>query len=211
MIYNKNMKMFLSSYRLGNNPAKLAGLFSNNKKIAVIGNAMDFVDDLVREEKINDSITELKGIGLCPKEVDLRNYFGKQNDLEEKLKSYGAVYVRGGNTFVLKRAMAMSGFDKWLKNKIKDPDFIYAGYSAGICVLSPTLHGLELVDDPNIIPQDYNSEIDWDGLGIINYSFVPHYQSDHPESENVDKTIGYYIKHKMPFKALRDGEFIILV
>jgi len=66
-----------------------------------------------------------------------------------------------------------------------------------------------LVDDPNIIPQGYNSKIDWDGLDIVNFSFAPHYKSSHPESGNVDKEVEYFIKNKMPFKTLRDGEVVI--
>jgi dipeptidase E len=152
---------------------------------------------------------ELKNLGLFSEEIDLRDYFGKQNELSKKLNNYGAVYIRGGNTFVLRRAISESGFDKWIKNKNKDQNFVYTGYSAGICILSPTLHGLELVDDPHIVPDGYNQEIIWDGLGIIDFSIAPHYKSDHPESGNVDKEVEYFIKHKMPFKTLLDGEIIV--
>ena len=203
------MKLYLSSYRLGNNPEKLLELFSDNKKVAVIANAMDYVGSLEREESVRNSIMELKNLGLLPEEVDLRGYFDRQKELSGKLNNYGAVYIRGGNTFILKRAMTQSSFDKWIRDRTKDPNFIYAGYSAGICVLSPTLHGLELVDDPNIIPQGYNSKIDWDGLDIVNFSFAPHYKSSHPESGMVEKEVEYFIKNKMPFKTLRDGDVII--
>jgi len=203
------MKLYLSSYRLGNNPEKLIELFSDNKKVAVIANAMDFVDDFQREESTKQSIMELKNLGLSPEEIDLRDYFGKQNELSKKLNNYGGVYVRGGNTFILRRAMLQSGLDNLIKEKNKDANFVYTGYSAGICILSPTLHGLELVDDPNIVPQGYNQEIIWEGLSIVDFSIAPHYKSDHPESENVEKEVKYFIKHKMPFKTLHDGEVIV--
>lgn len=204
------MKLFLSSYRLGDNPEKLLELFSDNKKVAVIANAMDFVDDLQRKESVGNSITELKNIGLLPEEVDLREYFGKQKGLSIKLNNYAAVYVRGGNTFVLRRAMFASGFDKWIKRKTKEKNFVYVGYSAGICILSPTLHGLELVDNPKVVPQGNNPEIIWEGLNIVDFSFAPHYLSDHPESAMVEKEVEYFIKHKMPFKTLHDGEVILM-
>jgi dipeptidase E len=203
------MKLYLSSYHLGNNPEKLVELFSGNKKIAIIANAMDFADDSQREEKIKHSITELKNLGMLPEEIDLRVYFGEQEELSKKLNNYGAVYVRGGNTFILRRAMAQSGFDKWIKNKNKNKNFVYAGYSAGICVLSPTLHGIELVDNPDSVPEKYNPKIIWEGLNIIDSILVPHYQSDHPESKMVEKEVQYYIKNKIPFKTLHDGEVII--
>jgi len=203
------MKLFLSSYRLGNEPEKLRKLFSENRKIAVIGNAMDFVDNLIREEKINESFVELKNIGLLPEEIDLRKYFGKQKELNNRLNNLGGVYVRGGNTFILRRAMLESGFDNLIKEKTKDPNFVYSGYSAGICVLSPTLRGIEFVDDPNNIPERYESEVVWEGLDIIDDILVPHYKSDHPESGMVDKEIEHYIKNKIKFITLRDGEVII--
>jgi len=203
------MKLYLSSYRLGDDPEKLIELFSDNKNIAVIANAMDFVDDAQRKEKAKHSMIELKNLGLLPEEIDLRAYFGKQKELSEKLNNFAAVYVRGGNAFILRKAMLQSGFDNLIKEKNKDPDFVYAGYSAGICVLSPTLHGLELADNLNIVPQGYDKEIIWNGLGIIDYFIAPHYKSNHPESRMVDKVVEYFIEHKMPFKTLRDGEVII--
>ena len=36
------------------------------------------------------------------------------DELEQKLSEFGAVWVRGGNTFVLRRAFKESGMDKWL-------------------------------------------------------------------------------------------------
>ena len=203
------MKLYLSSYRLGNNPEKLVGLFSYNKKIAVIANAMDFVKNPDREESVIQEIDDLKSLGLYPEELDLRDYLGKQKDLSKKINKYGAVWARGGNTFILRRVMAQSGFDEILRQKNKDNNFVYAGYSAGVCVITPTLHGLEIVDDPNVIPAGYNPEVIWDGLGIIDFSIAPHYKSDHPEAEVVDRTVKYFVEHNMPFKTLRDGETII--
>jgi dipeptidase E len=154
-------------------------------------------------------MTELKKLGLFPEEIDLRAYFGKQKELSGKLNNFGAVYVRGGNAFILRKAMLQSGLDNLIKKKNKDPDFVYAGYSAGICVLSPTLHGLELVDDLSLVPQKYDQEIIWSGLGIVDFSIVPHYKSNHPESGMVDRVVEYFIERKMPFKTLRDGEVIV--
>lgn len=201
------MKLYLSSYHLGNHPEKLVDLIADNKKVAIIANSKDYYDD--REEKVQQEFEELSKLGLLPEELDLREYFGKQEKLREKINNYGAVWVLGGNTFILRRAMAQSGFDEILKEKRNDHSFVYAGYSAGVCVITPTLHGLEIVDDPNIVSEGYNPEIIWEGLGFVDYSIAPHYKSDHPESAGVDKTVEYFIKQKMPFKTLRDGEVII--
>lgn len=204
------MKLYLSSFRLGESPKKLADLFSSNKKIAVIANSMDFVSEKDRKDSVQQEIKDLSFLDLSAEELDLRNYFGKDNELRKKLLTYGGVWVRGGNTFILRRAMHQSGFEKIIKEKVNDPNFVYSGYSAGICVLANTLRGLEIVDDPKKAPQGYNPDIIWDGIGIINFSIVPHFQSNHPESGLVNAVVEKYEKDGVFFKALRDGEVIII-
>ncbi|MGB2791463.1 MAG: Type 1 glutamine amidotransferase-like domain-containing protein [Candidatus Moraniibacteriota bacterium] len=204
------MKLYLSSYRLGDKPEQLAELLGDNKKVVVIPNALDFSTDLARREQSQKrEFDDLKSIGLDAEELDLRLYFGKQGELEKKIKEYGLIWVRGGNAFVLRQAMRQSGLDEILKELAKGDEIVYGGYSAGVCVIGPTLKGVELVDDPTIVPDGYQKEIPWDGIGLIDFSFAPHYQSDHAESSAVDKMIDFYKKNAMPFRALKDGEVII--
>lgn len=205
------MKMYLSSYRLGNNPQLLVDLVGENKKAAVIANALDFSTDLDRRNAgVSQEVVDLKQLGFQPEEVDLRKYFGKPKELSEKLSEFGMIWVRGGNTFILRRAFKESGMDKWLVGQKDNKELVYAGYSAGVCILSPTLKGLETVDDPNIISEGYNKGVIWDGLGLINFAFAPHYKSNHPESEMVNKEVEYYEKNGVEFKTLHDGEAIVI-
>jgi dipeptidase E len=203
------MKLYLSSFRLGDNPEQLNDLLSTNKKAAVIVNAIDDTSEEIRKEKLEREITDLATLDIIGEELDLRSYFGKKVELKEKLSEYGMVWIRGGNTFILRRAYKYSGFDELLKEKFYDKDFVYGGYSAGICILSPSLKGLDIVDDPRIIPQGYKDDIIWDGLGFLNYSISPHYRSEHPESAEVEKEVQYCIDNKILFKALRDGEVLV--
>ncbi len=203
------MQLYLSSYHLGNNPEDLARYFISNKRIAVIGNAMDGVSAEERQEHVNNTMETLRAIGLQPEEVDLRDYFDQGEALKHRLNQFGGVWVRGGNTFILRRSMQYSGMDSYILSKMKDKNFVYGGYSAGVCLLGPTLRGLELVDDPQTVPAGYQKEIIWDGLGILDYMIVPHYKSDHPESAMVDKTVAYLIANSLPYKTLRDGEVIV--
>ncbi len=203
------MKLYLSSFRLGNDPEQLVELLSSNKKTAVIANAVDEATEQVRKLAVERELNDLHSLGLNAKEFDLRDYFGQKEELKKQLNQYGLIWIRGGNTFVLRRAMYESGFDEVLKGKMTDKDFVYAGYSAAICVLAPTLKGLEFVDDPHIVPFGYQPEIIWDGLGLLTYSIAPHYRSDHPESPAVEKLVQYFTQHKIPFKPLHDGEVII--
>ena len=209
VIINTNMKLYLSSYRLGNKSQIFTDSFGENKKVAVIANSMDFLTDKeARKESAQREIDDLKRLGLDPEEVDLRDYFGKPEALAQKLKEYGGLWVRGGNVFILRRAFKESGMDEWLKTQKDNKELVYGGYSAGVCVLSPKLNGLELVDDPNNVPEGYNTDVEWVGVGIVNWAFAPHYMSQHPESEAVSSLVEYFKKEGIEFKALSDGEVI---
>lgn len=203
------MKLFLSSYRLGNNPEKFVNLFGENKKVAHIANAIDNDKSEERREKVAEGLDSLEKLGLQPEEIDLRNYFGKEEELRKVLRKFAGVWIRGGNTFVLRKAFAYSGFDNFLIEKRSDKDFIYGGYSAGICILAPDLHGYDIVDPPEVLPEKYKPETIWDGMGFLDYYIEPHYKSNHPESYLIDKEVAYLEKNNLPYKGLRDGEVII--
>ena len=204
--------MYLSSFRLGNHPEQLLNLVGANKKVAVIANSIDFGNDPERRKAgVQREIDDLKKLGLQPEELDLRNYFGKSEELEAKLSEFGVLWVRGGNTFILRRAFKESGFDQWLIKQKNNKELVYAGYSAGVCILSPTLKGLEIVDDPNIISEGYKPETIWDGLDLIDFAFAPHFESPgHPETEAVSREVEHYKKEGIKYKTLHDGEAIVI-
>lgn len=204
--------MYLSSYRLGEHPEKLTALVGNNKKVAVIPNARDYSNDIERRNAgVQKEIDDINNLGLQAEEIDLRKYFGKPNELEQKLSRFGIVWVIGGNVFVLRRAFRESGMDKWVIKQKDNHEFVYAGYSAGVCILSPSLKGLELVDDPIVVGEGYPKETVWDGLGLIDFAFAPHFESPgHPETEAVGREVEHYKKARIKFRALHDGEVIII-
>ena len=207
------MKLYLSSYKLGDSGDKLRLLLENtNYRCAYISNALDFSTDLQRRTKHEASdILYLTELGLEVELLDLRDYFDKQELLEKKLSEYAMVWVSGGNTFVLRQAMQLSGFDKIIQrfNQEKS-EFVYAGYSAGVCVLSPNLKGIEFVDPEDIGPYFSKTGTIWQGLGIIDFVPLVHYKSDHPESADADIELQYYIDNKVKYKTLRDGDVIII-
>lgn len=204
------MKLYLSSYHIGDKGRELVDMVKN-KKTALIFNAMDdFNNEEIKKEKFDENVRELEELGFEVENIDLREYFGKAEELDKKLQEFGLIWVRGGNTFILRKAFKQSGLDQWLWRHKSDPDLVYGGYSAGPCVLSPTLKGIDLVDDPNAQARGYDPEIIWEGLGLIDFVFVPHYKSDHFESGKVDESVEYYKKENIPFKTVRDGEVLIL-
>lgn len=205
------MKLYLSSYGLCSKPNAFKELFGCALNVAIVRNALDFSNDKERlDQGARREIQEVKSLGLEPSLLDLRNFFNKSISLEREMSKFGGVWVVGGNSFILRKAMKYSGFDEYLKKMVGNPNFVYGGYSAGACVLAPTLKGIHLVDHPEIVPAGYQEDENIDGLGIIDFCIAPHYKSNHPESELMQKVIEYFIENKMPFIALKDGESLII-
>jgi dipeptidase E len=205
------VKFYLSSYHLCNEPWRLSALRAKNNRVAVVQNALDAYTDLEkRKSGLEGEFADLKAIGLVPEELDLRVFFGEAVRLQKCIDGFGYLWVTDGNTFVLRRAFSLSGLDSILQKKLHEDDFVYSGYSAGICVLAPTLKGIDIADDPQAVPEGYSSEIIWTGLGFIPYCIAHHYRSNHFESELIEKSVVYFIEQKIPFLALRDGEALVL-
>jgi dipeptidase E len=166
--------------------------------------------DEKRPAYLSKEVEKFQQFGLVAEELDLRNYFDDNSRLAKKLAEYGAVWVMGGNSFVLRRAMQYSNFDKIITPLVQNDSIVYAGFSAGSVVASKTLKGIELVDDPQQIPPNYSDEIVWEGLGFVDFSIAPHYESDHPESTAIDKVVAYFEESDMPYKAISDGQAIVI-
>src|SRR3989338_4353903 len=203
------MKFYLSSYELGNETEKLTKLVPKGK-IGYVPNARDFTGaDPVRRAKRNENdMNSLRGLGFEVEMVNLQDYFGKQDELKKKLEELGAIFISGGNVFVLRQAMKLSGLDEFLK-ELRNTDFLYSGYSAAGCVLATSLKGMDLVD-PLDTPYKEQKEILWDGLGFVDFRFMPHWDSNHPESADIDKEIAFCKENNIPYRAIRDGEVIII-
>ena len=207
------MRLYLSSFHLGNNPQKLVELVKGNMHATIVVNACDYQSIEERSIRVQQEIDALKNLGLFPFELDLRLYFNnqqKQGELQDILAGSGLIWVRGGNSFVLRRAMRISNFDKLISDLLTRDAIVYGGFSAGIVMLTPSLCWVNLVDDPKIIPTGYNPVIIWEGIGLIPYAIAPHYRSDHPESAATDNLVQYYIDKHVLFKTLHDGEVIVI-
>lgn len=207
------MRLYLSSFYLGNQPQKLVEMVKGNMRAVVIINACDNLSDAERSIRVQQEFSALQSLNFSPSELDLRCYFNdqqKQGELYDLLRACGLIWVRGGNSFVLRRALKISNFDGMILDFLERDAIAYGGFSAGIVMLTPSLHGVDLVDDPRIVPTGYTPAIIWECLGLIPYAIAPHYKSDHPESAATDNLIQYYIDNHMPFKPLHDGEAIVI-
>lgn len=205
------MKLYLSSYGIGNYPEKLKELVGKKgAKVAVSVNALDFSTDLSRvAQRLQDEIKGLSALGFKAKQLDLRDYFDNRN-LAEILKDYDMVWITGGNTFILAKAFRQSGFDKVFEDLVVSGQLVYGGYSAAFCVLAKSLHGIELVDDKEAEVESYEPGEIWDGLGVIDFHPIVHFRSNHHESDDVEKEYEYVVKNKIPHKTFRDGDVYLV-
>jgi dipeptidase E len=205
------MRMYLSSFRMGDHPERLVALLDEPGPAAVVANAIDNAPDDVRREGVELELDALRVLGIDAEELDLRAYFGAAERLAADLARYRLVWVRGGNTFLLRHALAESGADVLLTELLARDALVYAGYSAGCCVLAPSLRGLDLVDEPEAVVETYDAAPRWEGLGVLDYAVVPHVDSpDHPETEACGRLAEHYAARGVPHKTMRDGEAIVL-
>ncbi len=203
------MKLYLSSFKLGNKTEELKKWISeHNNKLCLIPNARDIYPDGERKTSgIQADAKELEDLGFDVTIISLKDYFNKKEELFKRLEEFSAFFSIGGNVFVLRQAMHLSGFDEYLKTIENDPNHLYGGYSAGICVLAKDLHGLDVCDDPN--SNVYGIDTMWEGLGYFDYIFLPHYKSDHKETKLIDESVEYCNKNNIKYRTLRDGDVIL--
>jgi len=194
------VRLYLSSYRVGAHADRLLAL-SFGQRTALIPNALDGLPADVRDAGLQRDIADLGQLGLEVTELDLRDA-----NAAERLSGFDIVWVRGGNTFVLRRVLADTGTDRALTDLIQRDALLYAGYSAGACVLAPDLSGLEAVDDIAAVANPVTT-----GLGWLDRPFVPHVHSPgHPETVACDAVAARYEAVGQAHWALGDGDVLII-
>ncbi|RYE83887.1 MAG: peptidase E [Hyphomicrobiales bacterium] len=206
------MRLYLSSYRIGDRAGSLLALLGSGKRAAIVSNALDNISPTARSiyrDEVYDPHAEMRALGIETEELDLRRYFGRPDQLQRKLGEFDLVWATGGNAFVLRRAMKQSGFDDVIIGMLDRDDIVYGGFSAGAVVAAPTLRGIELMDDPAEVPAGYEADVTWDGLGLIDYSIVPHFRSSHRESAAAERAVRHLCGRGMRYRALRDSEVIV--
>jgi dipeptidase E len=203
--------MYLSSFRMGDHPEDLVALVEAGRQAVVIANAMDHEPGADRHAGVQRELDALADLGIEAEELDLRTYFGQPERLGRCLRACGLVWLRGGNVFLLRYSLAASGADSVLTALVREDALVFGGYSAGPCVLGPTLRGFEIADDPDAVPSIYGASPVWDGLGVLDYVIVPHVNSpDHPETERCGAIADRFRAEGVPHRTLRDGQAIVI-
>jgi len=164
------MKLYLSSYRIPELTAltTLVGKQPADTTVALIPNAKDYYAPRARGVKIRLVQGYLEALGFTVAVVDLQDYPRSPEKLKEQLQRCDMLWVMGGNPFNLREAMEASGFNTIITDVI-EAGVVFAGESAGACIAGTSLHGIDLIDDP-----EYAETVLWDGLELSPHYFIPH-------------------------------------
>ncbi len=167
------MKLYLSSYRIPDIKkfTTFIGKEPSDIKVGLILNAKDYRSTKYRDDKLKEMLDYFSGFGFQIEEIDLREYFNNDG-VGEKLKNYDVVWVNGGNTYMLRWAIAQCRGEKAILDALKN-GVVYGGDSAGAIIVGPTLKYFDEADDPTVIPKTM-----YDGLGFIDFAVLPHWDSE---------------------------------
>lgn len=169
----KNILLLSSSRFLSGDPPLNLPRPLKDLRLAYVTTASKGVTDkayLERTEKI------FAQNGYQYREFDLDGQ--DESGLEKELSGFDGVFMQGGNTFYLLRAIRASGFDKIIP-KLLARGFLYIGASAGAYVACPTIEmaGLKRQDK-----YDHYGITDLTGLGLVPFLLSVHYLPEYESS-----------------------------
>jgi dipeptidase E len=202
------MRLLLSSWFLtpDSRPSALPGTLATGRA-GIVLNALDEYGRSRARDYARESHT-LETFGYACEELDLRDYFTAPEELPERLDGLDLVWALGGNAFVLARAMTQAGFRDALQEQQHRPEFTYGGYSAGACVAGPDLQGIDLIDDPTVLPEGYPSTTAPECLCLVPYRIVPHWRSEHRDAESAERATAHLTERGLSHHCLRDGQAV---
>lgn len=204
------MRLILSSWYLrpGQRLPQLSPV-GGTGRAGIVLNALDQFGDS-RDRDLAREMYTLERLGYAVQELDLRDFFEDRFRLRVRLRDFDLVWALGGNSFVLARAMTQSGFVDAVRHRLADESFAYGGYSAGACVAGPDLQGIDLVDDASMVPPGYSAAVEPRCLDLIPFRIVPHWRSEHPESELVESAAVHLDAEGLSHRCLRDGQALVV-
>ncbi len=109
-------------------------------------------------------------------EIDIE---GKnQDELRELLAEKDVIYMHGGNTFYLMRAIKESGFQEVLE-ELMEKGVLYSGTSAGAYVACPSLEMCLWKETTKYFPEENQG---LEGMGLVPFLVSVHFEQQHKEA-----------------------------
>lgn len=124
-------------------------------------------------------------------------------ELRTLLADKDIVFVAGGNTFYLLKAVRESGFDTVIK-ELTEKGVVYMGSSAGSYIACPTIE-MSTWKKPGEEKEMFGVT-DLTGMNLVSFLLKAHYKPEQAEllKEKISQA-------KYPTKILRDGQAILVI
>ena len=205
------MRLFLASQDFGRHADRLLEMVKNNRKVLFIDNAKDYKSEAEKQESLERKRKMFTDVGW--KDfiyLDLRKYFGKKDELERFIETEkpGLIFAIGGNSFILRRAFAQSGLDGILLRDLAEDKYVYGGSSAGSEMVEKSFEGHEIGDDPDFVPEGYDAEVIWGGLGLISEMLLPH--ADQEWADYVPDRQKYFEERGLEYLLMGDSDVLVV-
>jgi dipeptidase E len=200
-----HVRLYLSSTGLGADPTILRAL-APGPRVGIVVDADDEEGFLTRRQARRQEFAALAAAGFTPTDLDLRRHRDGRGDLAGRLAALDVVWLAGGNTFVLARAMRRAGLAAALREPVASGALLYAGYSAGACVAGPDLRGVDLMDDPGGRSAGEPVET----LALVDYRVVPHWRSDSRLSASAELMAAHLQSIGLEHRCLSDGQALVV-
>ena len=127
------------------------------------------------------------------------------SDTREAIEQTDAIFVGGGNTFRLLKALQDLDLLDPIRRKVKD-GAPYIGTSAGSNVAGPTIKTTK--DMPIVQPRSFDS------LGLVPFQISPHFQDPDPNSTHMGETqeeriLQFLEENQTPVVGIREGAWLV--
>lgn len=149
--------------------------------------------------------TRLTALGYRPEVVTARDYACAE-DFADRLDRLDALYVCGGETYVLLDHLRRGGLDRVLTDRVRG-GLPYVGLSAGAVLAGASTEPVSLMDDLSTAP----GLTDLRGLGLLEASVVPHADGAIPQypASLISRVVDTY-GPRMPLLLLHDDQALLV-
>ena len=126
-------------------------------------------------------------------------------DPKKAIEKADAIFIGGGNTFRLLKALQDLKFTELIPQKVRHGT-PYIGSSAGSNVAGPTIKTTK--DMPIVQPRSFDS------LGLVPFQISPHFQDPDPNSTHMGETqeeriLQFLEENKTPVVGMREGAWLL--
>ena len=146
----------------------------------------------------------MKLIGFNVEEFDIEGK--KEHAVEKFLELKDIIFVEGGNTFYLLKAMRACNFEKVLRKLLKK-GIVYIGVSAGSVVAGKTI---KTADSFGTGTRNHFGVRNLKGLGLVPFDIFPHFDKRPEMAEIIKQKIKNPRKRAKNLKILTDDQAILV-